>query len=151
MVQCQKCARTGSFSCVSSLPLRAARFRPHPETGARGSEPDLQFPIRWCTTLVYLELNNLTPKPIESQDKVLEWAHQIPSMHVGSDDVYALSGRRGKGYFSRAAKGSFKEQSLPLEFADVSLARKIRCIESLYSCGRLNGLAPNPSSVIPEG
>lgn len=82
-------------------------------------EPDLQQ----CKCKVqYIDLDNLPEKPpenaklliltnpgnpigdtIKDQDKLLEWAYQVPDLHIVTDDVYALSNRKGEDYVSIAA------------------------------------------------
>lgn len=83
-------------------------------------EPDLHM----CKAkVIYIDLDNLPPAPpenarlliltnpgnplgdlIENQDKLLQWAYQNPNLHVISDDVYALSNRKGQKYQSIAGR-----------------------------------------------
>lgn len=67
----------------------------------------------------YIDLDNLPPAPpenakmliltnpgnpygdlISDQDKLLQWAYQNPNLHIITDDIYALSNRRGESFKS---------------------------------------------------
>jgi aspartate/methionine/tyrosine aminotransferase len=83
-------------------------------------EPDL---VMSRAKVVYIDLNNLPPAPppeakmllltnpgnpigdeIANQAELLQWAYQVPDLHVISDDVYALSNRKGAKYQSIAGR-----------------------------------------------
>lgn len=71
----------------------------------------------------YIDLNNLPPSPpeksrlliltnpgnpygdiIPDQDKLIKWALSNPNLHIVTDDIYALSNRRGEPYISIAGR-----------------------------------------------
>ena len=82
-------------------------------------EPDLQM----CRCKVeYIDLDNLPPAPpanakmllltnpgnpvgdlVPNQEKLLEWAYQNPDLQVVTDEVYALSNRKGEQFQSICA------------------------------------------------
>jgi aspartate/methionine/tyrosine aminotransferase len=83
-------------------------------------EPDMK--PSYCV-VQYIDLDNLPPSPPENarmllltnpgnpygdiipdQDKLLKWALSNPNLHVVTDDVYALSNRRGENYQSIAGR-----------------------------------------------
>lgn len=83
-------------------------------------EPDMQ---QSRVKVVYIDLDNLPEKPpensklllltnpgnpygdeIKDQDKLLKWAYQNPDLHIISDEVYALSNRKGKKFQSIAGR-----------------------------------------------
>ncbi|OHT09618.1 aminotransferase, classes I and II family protein [Tritrichomonas foetus] len=89
-------------------------------------EPDIVL----CGAKVeYIDLDKLPEKPpekarlliltnpgnpigdvIEEPEKLLEWCYQNPNLHIVSDDVYALSNRRGNGYKSIAGLPNAKPE-----------------------------------------